>query len=518
VKCDEGRPICKRCSSTGRVCDGYGVWGGGGNFYGNRQPQSIVSIVPTPVLNQEERRCLEWYHCRIKNKLPGIFVLRFWNTVLVQASVNEPAVLHAVLTLSSIHETGVIVYDDQYRRKSSYSLNEKEQFALQHYTKAIGHLRSHLSANDVHSALITCAIFVCLEVLQGRFRTAFLHLESGLKVLGETQQQSFVVDDSVLQVFSRLSIQLALLNQTHGHQHLSFSQSEYRYSCKIFYSFNEAWQGIEGILYRIFRLVDHSDQQHLGELVSPGLHSSLYEQQQEVIVDLKYWTIAYEASRTNLQGSFSQYFESFGCRLLYSYHNIAEIMAGTCLRSDDDESIFDSYNETFLIIISRLTTLARTRLSQASVPAGFSSYCFNMSRSVIDIGWLPALYYVAIKCRVHQIRLQAIKLLESSIHREGIWDAQISACVARKVMEIEEMDYYKDVHNSDDFPFSRSPNLQDLSLPPLPNCHRVHDVNVLLPNGPMDNIFLFYRRREDCGEWITAVKEYSILQQAWVDT
>ncbi|KAK3385315.1 hypothetical protein B0H63DRAFT_181546 [Podospora didyma] len=29
VKCDEGRPACVRCVSTGRACDGYGIWGGG---------------------------------------------------------------------------------------------------------------------------------------------------------------------------------------------------------------------------------------------------------------------------------------------------------------------------------------------------------------------------------------------------------------------------------------------------------------------------------------------------------
>lgn len=32
VKCDEGQPACERCTSTGRVCDGYGIWGGGKPF------------------------------------------------------------------------------------------------------------------------------------------------------------------------------------------------------------------------------------------------------------------------------------------------------------------------------------------------------------------------------------------------------------------------------------------------------------------------------------------------------
>lgn len=25
VKCDEGRPCCNRCQSTGRICEGYGI-------------------------------------------------------------------------------------------------------------------------------------------------------------------------------------------------------------------------------------------------------------------------------------------------------------------------------------------------------------------------------------------------------------------------------------------------------------------------------------------------------------
>jgi hypothetical protein len=29
VKCDEAYPACNRCITAGRVCDGYGIWGGG---------------------------------------------------------------------------------------------------------------------------------------------------------------------------------------------------------------------------------------------------------------------------------------------------------------------------------------------------------------------------------------------------------------------------------------------------------------------------------------------------------
>lgn len=41
VKCDEEFPSCHRCVSTGRLCDGYGIRGGGGAVRG-AQPVSAA--------------------------------------------------------------------------------------------------------------------------------------------------------------------------------------------------------------------------------------------------------------------------------------------------------------------------------------------------------------------------------------------------------------------------------------------------------------------------------------------
>jgi hypothetical protein len=123
VKCDEGRPACHRCISTGRVCDGYGIWGGGESFYSHRQRltgSKDSRVVPRPPVSVsvlasgiEENGYFEWFKCRTAIKLPGSFVSGFWTTLLFQASLNEPAVLHAVLALSSVHKSGTINADGQ---------------------------------------------------------------------------------------------------------------------------------------------------------------------------------------------------------------------------------------------------------------------------------------------------------------------------------------------------------------------------------------------------------------------
>lgn len=80
-----------------------------------------------------------------------------------------------------------------------------------------------------------------------------------------------------------------------------------------------------------------------------------------------------------------------------------------------------------------------------------------------------AAIFTAIKYSVHRIRLQAARLLEPVSHREGFWDSLIMAAVARKLIELEEGDYYRDINPTDDlFLLSSFATFWDLSLPTLP--------------------------------------------------
>ncbi|EED12137.1 conserved hypothetical protein [Talaromyces stipitatus ATCC 10500] len=526
IKCDEHRPMCMRCYSTGRVCDGYGIWGGGGNFYGRRlqQPLALINIPFTTVLNLtlDEKRSFEWYKCRVKPKVHGLFVLAFWETLLFQTALSEPAVLHAVLAISCVHETEVNHYANQVTQNASRdSRGDKEKRILKHYSKAIRHLQPYLSADGRLSArlvMVTCAVFVCLELLRGNFKTAIFHLESGVNVLREVQNRYPVVDEWIIEVFARLSIQVALLNQHRRYPLVyTFNSPEHSPPYDVFHNFNQAWHYLESILFRILELSSCIRRQKPPACLVFDSYMQLFQRQVDIQLDLERWLHTYERSRDPLQTPLGQDVESFACHLLLSHHKIAQIMVATCLRDYDDESVFDTYNDQFLIALNHLVTLVNVKEPQISVPVA-SACCLNMSRSVIDIGWMSPLYYVAIKCRVHRIRLQAIRLLESSIHREGFWDARIAACIARKVMEIEEAGFYAYVYTGDDFNLLESPSTEDLSLPPLPENYRVRDVDVTLPDGPTDSIILRFRRKghsENCG---LIEKEYSMQQGRWLDT
>jgi hypothetical protein len=115
---------------------------------------------------------------------------------------------------------------------------------------------------------------------------------------------------------------------------------------------------------------------------------------------------------------------------------MAKIMAHACLWPSC-EWIFDSHAEDFVSIL-----VQSINLWKLVPPISEALYWQRTEKAsyITDLGWIPPLYYTALKCQIHRIRLQAIKMLGYTSHREGIWDAKIAASVARKVMEIEEKD------------------------------------------------------------------------------
>ncbi|KAK9364324.1 transcriptional regulatory protein moc3 [Lipomyces kononenkoae] len=200
VKCDESYPVCHRCSSTGRTCDGYGVWGGGG-IQSNRssRDRAIIAstssssnetcntILPRPryvsffVATREDKECFDWFERRTSPKIRGSFDSEFWSKLILQASINELAVRHAVVAVSFIHRRGSLNVMDT--RLEEETIGQVEQVPLRYFARSINNLQHHLSANTQASlriVLITCIIFTTLGLLRGHFETARIHVRNGV--------------------------------------------------------------------------------------------------------------------------------------------------------------------------------------------------------------------------------------------------------------------------------------------------------------------------------------------------
>ncbi|KAF2727820.1 hypothetical protein EJ04DRAFT_391673, partial [Polyplosphaeria fusca] len=100
VKCDEEKPSCRRCTSTGRQCDGYPV---STNTSQQRElvkatrdlsPTSALSIL---ALDSQEQESLFFFRQRTSVELSGWFDNSFWRFELLQASHLHPSIRYSVI-------------------------------------------------------------------------------------------------------------------------------------------------------------------------------------------------------------------------------------------------------------------------------------------------------------------------------------------------------------------------------------------------------------------------------------
>jgi hypothetical protein len=91
LKCDETRPACLRCTSTGRFCDGYG-------------PLAIASLPFDIPGSDAERRSYHYFRLQTSSAILGLQDSKYWTTSLLQLSYTQPAIKHVLIAMASVHE------------------------------------------------------------------------------------------------------------------------------------------------------------------------------------------------------------------------------------------------------------------------------------------------------------------------------------------------------------------------------------------------------------------------------
>lgn len=395
VKCDESRPCCKRCISTGRICDGYGIWGGGGNGYRERSTSNsnsstgnspcpvttnvlvLKNNVPTSltvvVMSTHEQYCFKWFMDHTVKNFPGLIPSPFWQTLVCQASSSEPAVLHAMLALSSAHRKDGLDNPLKFRNTP----DTLEQFMLQQYSSAISHLQPHFSAgakskDSIRVALVTCLLFIYTEFICGHYRTANTHLRSGLRLLREVQEQDRssdeitlkpcrdFVNDCITDTFIRLQSQAILCGETFPN--LNFLPIAIEHDdvpdAAPFQSIAQARQSLDRLSRGIFHLVENENELQDGNGTSTNNESSS-DHQKRIQAALKSWSKRYDAYQATL-GPHLSIRDEISHRALLLYHTLSTIMSATYLSSSSlSQNIFDAQLSNFAKIVTLAITVRK---------------------------------------------------------------------------------------------------------------------------------------------------------------
>lgn len=155
MKCDEAKPNCQKCTSTGRKCDGY------------LSPQPLSNNSPSILIrsfapeyqftdSDQERQIFHFFCVETAGILSGVFNPIFWTRLVLQAAHYEPAIRHAAMALGALHQSSEMGLRDG-----------SSTFAMQQYGKAIRCLVKPIQEKQKQAAdvaLITCVLFISFEV------------------------------------------------------------------------------------------------------------------------------------------------------------------------------------------------------------------------------------------------------------------------------------------------------------------------------------------------------------------
>ncbi|KAJ5675730.1 hypothetical protein N7462_008627 [Penicillium macrosclerotiorum] len=526
VKCDESRPACRRCVSTGRVCDGYGIWGGGGTPYGPPQANRALSIYRTPVpagsLTHEEQAYFDWFMEKTTKKFAGLFNSDFWETLVFQASAQEPAVRHAVVALSAAHR-----FDRNYGPwtiPATYGF-DAEKFTLQQYNKAIINLRKTTAStkkNALRVALITCMLFVTLEYLRGQYKMGSAHLRYGIKLLSNisTTQPRLALSpiilnpaedfalNALIDSYARLAIQSAMFGHVPSELCVVTCDPQNNALPYKFSSVLDARRRLDDLLIRSHCLKRHLHNLKMAQ--QPTDDPEIFEIRQRILNDLSLWRKAYHATVTLLEEESEPCKDRFGYLLLSAYYEMCVIMTSVSL-SSEGELVFESYIDNFVAILTgfdklwefwRLQAIQTKEWDEILKSAECGGHGFT-----VESGFIPPVYYTALKCRVPRIRRYAIRMLRSVPHREGVWNGPLLADVLEEVMRAEEGNLFDRDKHVNELDLALALTEEDRALPNVESIRRVIDVTIILPDSVRSDTFVTYKQQIEKGVWETFRKK-----------
>ncbi|KAE8449056.1 hypothetical protein EG329_008644 [Mollisiaceae sp. DMI_Dod_QoI] len=349
--------------------------------------------------------------------MPGNFEPYFWDRIVLQFSHRYPTILQSLIALSAIYEEHERGSRDPMRASSELMYDD---YALQQYNKAVKDLLEYLASDeqDPRVALTACLIFVWIEFLQHNLNSGFQHLNCGLKILRDVrivtspQHNAWIQDrdaedilGSLDRSFTRLRIQAAV----HGSQGSDFTTSTTRELetlepiplsfSNIFESRNALDNELNAIFGYIRRLREIGYYSSVDMLMFTNIQRGHIERLQQ-------WQIATKAMVSDIESKRDQS-QTSGILYLQLYYTLVTIIWKTMFAGS--EMVFDDYTTDFETIITICSSLISDPKSTAAPILSF------------DMGIIPPLFFLCVKCRVLLIRKQGITLLKRAPEREGMW-------------------------------------------------------------------------------------------------
>lgn len=151
---------------------------------------------------QRERRAFDYYFHRAGPALAGALDLNFWSGSVLQICRLEPAVWDAVISLSALYERPPICDS-----KPLSLLNNPANVRHGYHEEALGWYSRSLTASrrrinqgvaDLTISMISCVLFIAIELLQGNKSAAVILYKTGARLLASTTTMASATGSGLL--------------------------------------------------------------------------------------------------------------------------------------------------------------------------------------------------------------------------------------------------------------------------------------------------------------------------------
>ena len=361
-----------------------------------------------------------------------------WRNTLMFFSQTVPSVRHAAVALALMHRRRQL---DRHSGQSSTDWSPDPN-ALLHYNRAIRSLVQQMddpSTDSKSITLLACYLFNCFDHLAGNDVGATNHLRAGVDLLHNIDKTMMlnndqIYDDSNLSadgmVIRQISRQIRRLDMQAVAYLVNWIPADIQETLTFpipedgFHSLDQAADHLYVLVARVMRLHWTEQERPLSSVTPP---SSL-ALKQTVLEQLEQWSSLFDEM---LQRDLFRLLDTTAypqVPLLRLQHTVAWILLSSL--GPRKEMEYDNFIPQFqqCVALAKDMVAARERLSESSMEPTLTP----------EVGIVPVLYIIGVKCRHAAIRREVVSILRRRPMQEAVWHSTWAASVVARIIEIEE--------------------------------------------------------------------------------
>ncbi|KAI1063885.1 hypothetical protein LB506_005832 [Fusarium annulatum] len=451
VKCDEGKPACARCVRGDFVCDGYETQPTKHEVVLVPPPAQLVPVKflplapsPLPGLDGRSVPYLDAFRYHVAPELSGSFYMDFCEGTILTGVHQDDSIRQLVLALGALT---LAIADEARDTKQSIAQskpsplkvwgpnsvkNRNHAASLKHYLKGVQGLRERLKLDPAHVSVRTMTVMTILmalfEILQGNHRSVDSILKSVTALLNEHLAQQRSTEGSKDEI---TSVQ---------HTFLCFSMM-CQYSRQIIsaipiYMQINTVSATEPPVYGLdlpksllgrWRLFNSAMMAYIGQahnvvtLKDTEVIKQFHQRGRILYKQALSWV---EVIRAYLKSDLDE--DHLHRLKLLEIHCVVSEIHLDCILVPCDLS-YDRYEDTFKALLDDCTAWLKQQVRNG-VPRHIT----------LGEGILIPLSGIARLCRVHDVRMEALYLIQSVTWQEGAWDPQFIALGELGTVVMEE--------------------------------------------------------------------------------